>query len=115
MGNEVDRKRSIIREVLTVLSLCVALLLASLLLILNVKWDYATLIRIESEDQHNYIVNGKVPNIDFVSLRDTPYAEEVKILKVKYCPTIDHLFNSEYTIDEWLGAIGIRSYPELLR
>jgi len=82
---------------------------------LNIKSSYTTLIRIETEEQYQQIISGNEPAITFVSLRDTPYANEVKILKVKYHTTIKYFWNSGQMISEWLGNIGIRNYPELVR
>jgi len=87
----------------------------AILLAINVKSSYTTLIRVDTVEQHDYIVQGKEPNIDFVSLQDTPYNEEVKILRLKYHTTIRHLFDSDHVVDEWLGAVGIRNYPKLVR
>ena len=84
-------------------------------LTLAVKWEYATLIRIDTEEQHEYIVSGHEPNITFISLRDTSLGNNVKILKVRYHTTVEHLFDSDQTIDGWLGDIGIRNYPVLRR
>ncbi len=84
------------------------------LLVLNVKSSYTTLIRIENQEQYDSIIRGKEPIIDFVSLRDTPFANEVKILKIKFHTTIEHFFDSSKVVSDWLGEIGIRDYPELV-
>lgn len=93
----------------------VAILLLSVILTLNVRMDYTTVVRVESVEQHTYLVQGREPEIRFVSLRDTPFGDEVKILKVRYHTTIDCLFNSKGFLEEWLAGGGMRNYPEFIR
>lgn len=99
---------------ITVLAFVFLFALASVIA-LTTKSSYTTLIRIETEEQYQEIISGDEPIITFVSLRDTPYAEEVKILKVKYHTTLEHFWHSGAVIDDWLGEMGIRNYPELVR
>ena len=103
------------KNVLAVVAIFAFAFVCACLMALNVKTGYTTLIRIESQEQYEYIISGDEPTIAFVSLRDTPYADEVKILKVNYHTTAECLFDSTRVVDDWLGNVGIRSYPELVR
>ncbi len=100
---------------LACLSIFTCMLILAVILALTVKTEYTTLIRIDTEKQYNYIIRGEEPYITFISLRDTPYDDEIKILKVKYHTSTEHLFDSTRIIGEWLGNTGIRNYPELVR
>lgn len=103
------------KHLLMAVGIILLIFVSACLMALNVKSGYTTLIRIDNQEQYEYIIKGKEPIINFVSLRDTPYAEEVKILKIRYHTTTKHLFSSSKVVSEWLGEIGVRHYPELVR
>lgn len=104
------------RYFLVGIALLVSVFVFASLMALNVKTSYTTLVRIETQEQYEYVISGLDPNIDFVSFRDTPYNDKVKILKVKYHTTTEYLFNeSGQVVADWLGNAGMRSYPELVR
>ena len=89
-----------------------------MLLGLNVKTGYSTLIRIDNDIQCQAVVNGQEPDIVFESLRDTPFGDNIKILKVNFHITTDdmNLFvnNGDDHVGGWLDSIGIRNYPGLV-
>ena len=77
---------------------------------------------LDTADQYNQVVKGQEPYILFDSLRDTPFNDQIKILRVKvHSVTVIDMFTNNNDMDArnrfvgaWLGAIGIRNYPELV-
>ena len=106
------------KTVLILIACSAIILITAILVTLNVPSSYTTLIRIKTQEQYTYIIAGKEPIIEFDSLKDTPYGDEVKILKIKYRVTPEHLWRSgsgKIIVDEWLSNTGIISYPEFVK
>lgn len=80
-----------------------------------------TVVNIDTPTKYQSIILGDPPNIIFDSLRDTPFNDTVKILTVKiHDDSIGDFFTYSdnpkrfHALNDWLGSLGIRSYPELV-
>lgn len=70
-------------------------------------------IRLDSDLQKSQLINGRIPDIKFYSLQDTPYGNNIKILRVLthyswgegYHTITDKLSN-------WLNIFGITNYSK---
>lgn len=84
-------------------------------------YEIKTVVNIDTHAKYQSVIMGNPPNIIFDSLRDTPFNDNVKILTVKiHNDSIGDFFTYSNnpirfrTLDNWLGSLGIRSYPELV-
>ena len=71
------------------------------------------LISITSPNEIGLIENGREPDITFLKLADTPYGEDIKLLKVSTHFVWDGQSNIYNHIAEWLSSIEVESYPDL--
>lgn len=105
------KENKIMKSVFISVGLICFIFLTATILTITIPNSYTTLIKIETNRQHEYIVQGDEPIITFVSLQDTPLGNEIKILKVKYLLTLNHLFeNADNIVGSWLENGSIINY-----
>jgi len=84
----------------------------SLFLTFNVRMQHSITISIENDTQILLLIKGHEPETTFESIQDTPYGDNIKILKVN----THHIWGGTRGLNEqlssWLSSLNITSYPE---
>jgi hypothetical protein len=87
--------------------------LLAVLLTYNAKEDESIPVRIDSPNQITLLKQGRTPDITFVSLQPTPFANDIYNLTVAtHYSWGDGNINLGKHITNWLDKIGITSYPD---
>ncbi len=76
----------------------------------NVRTGHSITISLENDTQKQLLIEGRAPDTTFVSLQDTPYGDNIKILRVKS----HHVWGGENRVSDelskWLDTIQVTSY-----
>ena len=77
----------------------------------NVKSEASIVISLNSKSQLYALMEGREPDTTFVSIQNTPFAPNIKILRVKTHFVWGGESNMHDQLSLWLDDLGITSYP----
>jgi hypothetical protein len=97
-----------------ILGIIVAGAIVGCLVSWNVRKEVAVLAKINS-DQYDIIIHEQLPDIKLDSIRDTPFGDNIKIIKFQaHVVPADGLFATPTDhVIKWLGTIGVIGYSSI--
>ncbi len=99
------------KQALISMLLLVILVVGIVLVHYNFPFEYRILISADN-NTFKYLIEEQKPYITVISLQDTPYADNIKMLKVR-AHAVWGEDNTPYygAVIRWLNSLNIRNYP----
>ena len=102
-----------IKEFLVAIGVLIGIVIFAIIMTYNIKDGQLITISLDNQEQLMQLTKGHPPDTSFVSVQDTPFGDNIKILRVD----THFAWGEGYSvldkqIEAWLDSIGVKYYDK---